>query len=199
MPIAGDAAKIADNVNDFVRRGADGGRRLVRWGVVNEFDHPTVIRAALRVLGAGDETVALSDDVLRSLARSGNDMPRLETALRQGLRLTHNVPLSASQRADIANRVSTLWPSATAGALRSHAYGVETAAEILRQRGYDILYVGRPGAIELADGTRKTLSAGPHLVAVRNSRTVVVEAPGISQHRNPVQPPYAVHGRRAEL
>lgn len=44
VPIAGDAGKIADNVNDFVRRGADGGRRLVRW-VVNEFDHPTVIRA----------------------------------------------------------------------------------------------------------------------------------------------------------
>lgn len=50
--------------------------------------------------------------------------------------------------------------------------------EILRQRGYDILYVRRPGAIHLPDGTSKTLPDGPDIVAVRNGRTVVVEAKG---------------------
>ncbi|HVL97685.1 MAG TPA: hypothetical protein VM324_00115 [Egibacteraceae bacterium] len=55
---------------------------------------------------------------------------------------------------------------------------METAVELLPQRGYDILYIGRPNTVELADGTRKTLTAGPDLVAVRNGRTVVVEAKG---------------------
>lgn len=177
VPIAGDAVKIADNVNDFARRSADAGPRLTRW-IIKEFDNPTVMRTALRAAGAGDETLALSDDVLRSLARSRNDFRRLDTALRQGLKLVDDVPLSSTQRTNIANRVSSLWPNAIADGLRSHAYGVETAAEILTQRGYDILYVGRPGAIVLKDGTRKTLTAGPDLVAVRNGRTVVVEAKG---------------------
>ena len=50
--------------------------------------------------------------------------------------------------------------------------------EVLESRGYQILYVGRPGAIVLEGGRRKTLTAGPDIVAVRNGRTVVVEAKG---------------------
>lgn len=174
VPLFGDAVKVADAVRAFLRS-ADKAAPVARW-IVKEFDNSTVVRKSLEAAGAGDEVTSLSTDVLRSLARSGNDMEKLTDAMRQGLRLVDDIPLSSTQRTAISSRVANQWPNAVQGTYRSQAYGVETAVEILKRRGYDILYVGRPNAIELADGSRKTLTSGPDIVAVRNGRTVVVEA-----------------------
>lgn len=177
VPLVGDATKIADTVRTFIRSGSGGNVRLARW-TVREIDNPTVRNAVLRVLGAGDETMKLYDHLRTSLARSGNDMRKIETALKAGTRLIDDVPLSASQRQNIVSRVNQSWGSNLVKGPRSAAYGVETAVEILGQRGYQVLYVGRPGAIQLTDGTTKTLTSGPDIVAVRNGRTIVVEAKG---------------------
>ena len=166
MPAVGDAAKIGKKVRDLVKKFP--GRRAEAMGVIFRlFPDGKLRRVALDAATDGGysalRTQGLGDDAIRRLAEKGNDLRRLADQARLGSRT-----LDPAEARAIDDAVARHWPSA---AMRSEAYGVETAlAELRRNPNIEILHTGRPGPGKPVNG--------PDIVAYDRStgRTIVVEA-----------------------
>ena len=166
VPAVGDAAKIGKKVRDLVRKYP--GRRAEAMGVIFKlFPDGKLRQVALDAATDGGYSAlrsrGLGDDAVKRLAEKGNDLRRLADQARLGSRT-----LDPAEARAIDDAVARHWPSA---AMRSEAYGVETAlAELRRNPNVEILHTGRPGPGKPVNG--------PDIVAYDRStgRTIVVEA-----------------------
>ena len=166
VPAVGDTAKIGKKVRDLVKKFP--GRRAEAMGVIFKlFPEGKLRRVALDEATDGGYSAlrgqGLGDDAIKRLAEKGNDLREARPQRAAGLAHARPGRGEGDRRRGHAALADA--------AMRSEAYGVETAlAELRRNPNIEILHTGRPGPGKPVNG--------PDIVAYDRStgRTIVVEA-----------------------
>ncbi len=173
VPLVGDAGKTAGVVAKFVTFNGRLMLPVTLWVSKQFRDHDTARRVILRSIGVRGLD-RLDNATLDALASTRNDLKTISAIWPSGRVFIRSAQLSAQGRANIAARVAdtNLWSAAD----KVEAVAVETAVEVLQNRGYRVLYVGRKQQPVFGD---TYVRKGPDIVAVTPSgRTVVLEAKG---------------------
>lgn len=186
VPVVGDAPKVAKVVTKFLKNS----RTAVR--AVYKFLATTYEPAFVRIV---EETTAFTralidriggNAVLKELALEGTDLAKLGKFIERGGTLAK---YGVNNSAELLNRVRGNWVKAKPGAasstvakLAAEAMSTEAAVEYLTRSGYDILYVGRNAAVQVADDAERAINKGPDIIAIApNGRTAIIEVKGSSQ------------------
>jgi hypothetical protein len=169
VPYAGDAAKIGKKLHDLIKMFP--GRRAELLRLIPKILPERLQRVAYDAATNGGWSKladsGLSDNAIRQLADSGNDLRRLA----DNARLTEN-KLSDAEATAIWNAAKDpVW--ATTKRPIAEALGVETAlAQLRKNPNIDVLVTGRP--------VPGRANVGPDIIAIDRStgRLIVVEAKG---------------------
>ncbi len=172
VPIAGDTVKTFGVVRKFVSISSRLEAPVTRWIAKQFVDHDTTRRLLYRVVGANSAIDNLNDFTRDVLAKRRNKFGVIGRGLDTGRVFLRWATFSAADNAVISAKVARYWPEAQ----RAEGVAVESSVHLLQQRGYRVLYVGRP---ENVPGLNVQVIKGPDIVAVTpDGRTVVVEAKG---------------------